>query len=317
METCAGYLLKHCGELVSAPPNEDQRNQLVACAEIFGGACRALLKYSTALEQSSIWDTLLLPCLDDAAQKMPTAFINALFDAIRYGIHHFPPRLFHPLLKWCVAKVQSTLWQHKTKQEDVDESSKLADRFASQSKYLLLVQAILIELDADDDVGAACLSPWYTGILLNADRGNSMRSERLDESDEAEIGQSWQYVSKTLIPYLLNAIGHPYETCRDRIASLLFRMCYCHKKFLKKSTLYESDREVIDPGGAILQKLTSIRSSDEYMFKEKIQALDSARKFISKLFGNAVALDVVSAITRTYIFYSMLFSLGRRKTRVL
>jgi hypothetical protein len=104
----AGYLLAHARELLSAPPSEDQRNQLVASAEIFGGVCRALLKYSSidASELTFVWDTMLLPFLNDAVPKMPTAFITAFFDAVRYGIHHFPPRLFHSLLKWCVTKVQ-------------------------------------------------------------------------------------------------------------------------------------------------------------------------------------------------------------------
>lgn len=297
-ETSAKYLLKHCRELVSAPPNEDQRNQLVASFEIFGGVCRALLKHNTSLEQSSIWDNLLLPFLDEAVQKMPPTFITAFFDAIRYAIHHLPPRLFHPLLKWCVNNVQTTLWQHENGKEDVDESGKLADRFALQSKYLLLVQALLIELDSDDDVGAACLLPWYTNILLNGQRP----VKSLDAtSSEAELGQSWKYISESLTPHLLNAIGHPYETCRDRIATLLFRMCYCHKKFLNKSKSQGTQSESTDPGVKILQKLSGIRSSDEYAFKEKVRALGSARKFIGKSFNTSI-YDTLPIVSPSAIF---------------
>jgi hypothetical protein len=302
----ATSLLTYGRELVAAPPNEDQRNQLVASAEIFGGVCRALLKYESVNSQSSIWNEMLLPFLDEAIQKMPTAFISAFFDAIRYGIHHFPPRLFQPLLKWCVTKVQGmsfllcfiyqanvyshrldnisgTLWQHENDKEDVEDGGKMADRFALQSKYLLLCQAVLIELDSDDDIGAACLNPWYTNILLNYSRGSSqMRRESCDTtSAEAELGQSWKYVSENLIPYLLAAIGHPYEKCRDHIASCLFRMCYCHRKFLNKSRSQGNDGDSLDPGFDILKKLSGIRSSDEFQFKEKVRALGVLRKFMA------------------------------------
>lgn len=280
-EMCVGFLLDHCKELVSAPPSEDQKNQLVASAEIFGGVCRALLNYSSA-NQSTAWEELLLPFLDEAVQKMPSAFITALFDGIRYGIHHFPPRLFHPLLKWCVTRVQATLWQHENMKDDAEEGCKLTDRFALQSKYLLLVQAVLLELDNEDDIGAACLDPWYTNIYLNRGRGSYGRNQSFDvTSTEAELGRSWKFVSESLIPYLLNAIGHPYESCRDRIASLLFRMCYCHRKFLNMSKSHGSDSDSVDPGLAILKKLISIRSSSDYEFKEKVRALGSARKFIT------------------------------------
>ena len=102
----AGYLLAYGKELVASPPSEDQRNQLVASAEIFAGVCRAMLKYCSIDEKAAVWDRMLLPFLDEAVPVMPTTFISAFFDAIRYGIHHFPPRFFHSLLKWCVTKVQ-------------------------------------------------------------------------------------------------------------------------------------------------------------------------------------------------------------------
>jgi hypothetical protein len=204
---------------------------------------------------------MLLPFLNDAVPKMPTAFITAFFDAVRYGIHHFPPIVFRSLLKWCVTKVQGkkirlcqyfdktyqvnvnlcntlvstfsgTWWQHETGKEEVDVSGKLANRFTLQSKYLLLTQDVLIKLVSEDDVGAACQRPWYTSLLVSQKEGPpGCRSSYDMKAAEAELGLSLKYVSKSLIPYLLNAIGHLYEKCRDHIASCLFGMSYCHRKF--------------------------------------------------------------------------------------
>lgn len=303
--TSASFLLTYGRELVSAPPNEDQRNKLVASAEIFGGVSRSLLKFSVFHQTSKIWEETLLPFLDEAVQKMPTAFIAAYFDAIRYGIHHLPPTLFQPLLTWCVSKVQGkllhtlsfrdslasvfnmkydvsgTLWQHENNNYDFDDGGKMADRFALQSKYLLLAQAVLIELDSDDDIGAVCMKPWYTYIFLNQGRKPRRKSTFDSVSAEAELAQAWNYVSKSLIPCLLNAIGHPYEKCRDHISSLLFRMCYCHRKFLNKSKSQGDESESVDPGIEILTKLLGIRASSKYQFTEKVRALGTSRKFVA------------------------------------
>ena len=151
-----------------------------------------------------------------------------------------------------------------------------------QSTYLLLVQAVLIELDIDDEIAAICRNPWYTNILHDNEQANPERMDLLDGATvEVELGQSWKFVSESLIPYLLNAIGHPYEKCRDQIASCLFRLCYCHGKFLNKSTSQGDGNELIDPGVEILKKLSTIRLSGQFQFKEKIRALGTARKFVS------------------------------------
>ena len=166
-------------------------------------------------------DTMLLSSfLNDVVPKMP----------VRYGIHQFPSRVFHSLLKWCVTKVQGkkirlcqyyfdktyrvrvnlcitlvstfsgTLWQHETGKEEVDDSGKLAN------------QDVLIELDSEDDVGAACRHPWYTSLLVSQNEGPPGRRGLYDmKAAEAELGLSWKYVSESLIPYLLNAIGRLYE----------------------------------------------------------------------------------------------------------
>ena len=279
-KVAVGFLLAQAKELVASPPSEDQRNQQCTAAEIFGGVCRAMLLYSTTPEEREIvWDSMLLPFLEDAFQKTPTYIIGAYFDACRWGIHHFPPNHFFPLLKFTVSKVQTTLWQ-RDGVEDTEQGSgvatAMADRFALQSKWLYFIQSVLVELDGEDDVGAASKLPWYTACLL---QNTAMALEGSNE-DEIELGQCWTHVSEALIPKLLNAIGHPYDKCRDHIASLLFRMCYCHRKFI--NTLgYGKGSRSDDPGITIMNELVGIQDANSYSFKEKNRALGTARKFLA------------------------------------
>jgi len=287
-KTASCFLLKQAKELVASPPSEDQRNQQVTSAEIFGGCARALIQYSnTDDERNVIWETMLLPFLDEAVVKMPTDFLAAFYDACRYGIHHFPPSYFFPLLKWSVTKVQNTLWQHEVN-EDVEESngaaSAMSDRFALQGKWLLIFQAVLVELDSEDDPGAAvCKLPWYSSIFMG---NEDIKDTSTVTPTEIELGQSWKYVNDHLTPCLTNALGHPYDKCRDHIASCLFRMCYVQRKFINTYKALGNENgsqssDDPDPGIEIMNKLGSIRDSDKYSFKEKNRALGTARKFVS------------------------------------
>ena len=280
-KVATGHLLAQAKELVSSPPSEDQRNQQCTAAEIFGGVCRAMLTYSSSTEdREAIWETILIPFLDDALQKTPTYIMGAYFDACRWGIHHFPPNHFFPLLKFTVSKVQTTLWQHDGIEETEQGNgvaTAMADRFALQSKWLYFIQSVLIELDGEDDVGAASKLPWYTAGLLP--EGELVVSEG-SHDEEVQLGQCWSHVAEALIPSLLNATGHPYDKCRDHIASLLFRMCYCHRKFINTLSYGKGSRND-DPGITIMGHLVGIQDSTSYSFKEKIRALGTARKFLA------------------------------------
>jgi len=225
---------------------------------------------------------VLLPFVDEAVVKMPTTILAAFYDALRYGIHHFPPSYFFPLLKWSVTKVQNTLWQHEVN-EDADESkgaaSAMADRFALQGKWLLLIQAVLAELDNEGDSEAVCKSPFYADIFLEK---NGTEEDDTVTPTEIELGQSWNYVNNCLSPCLLNAIGHPYDKCRDHIASCLFRICYCHRKFINTYKALGNDPQNNEnPGVEIVKQLSCIRDSDKFPFKEKNRALGTARKFVA------------------------------------
>jgi len=144
-----------------------------------------------------------------------------------------------------------------------------------QSKMLFILQAVITELDSED--GNTGQLPWVTGMFK--------KNESKETSTEIELGQSWKYVNDNLTPCLLNAISHPYDKCRDAVASSLFRMCYCYRKFVNSfKALRNGDvptRSNGDPGIEIINQLNSIRDSEKYSFKEKIRALGTARKFIS------------------------------------
>eukprot|EP00566_Odontella_aurita_P004325 CAMPEP_0113531630 /NCGR_PEP_ID=MMETSP0015_2-20120614/3603_1 /TAXON_ID=2838 /ORGANISM="Odontella" /LENGTH=2326 /DNA_ID=CAMNT_0000430487 /DNA_START=10 /DNA_END=6990 /DNA_ORIENTATION=- /assembly_acc=CAM_ASM_000160 len=304
--TAAGYLLDHARELAGSPPSEDQRNQLCTSAEIFAGVCRAMLQMSIPEEIPELWKGLLLPFLDDAIAKVPISHQGSFFDASRYGIHHFPPRYFFDLTQWIIEKIAKTLWQKEagqstesthsdpsesisseqmTNMQSSSKTSSSADGFTTQSKWLFLVSSILIELDGETDLGAVRQLPWYTESLLRASHVDRMSSR----NQEDYLLTSWTLVSERLLPLLLNALGHPYEKCREHIAGCLFRICYCHRKISKTSgaragagAANDTAGLPVDPGKDIVDHLVHIddTSSQNYSFKSRHHALITARKFI-------------------------------------
>mmetsp|Transcript_13477 Transcript_13477/g.20082 ORF Transcript_13477/g.20082 Transcript_13477/m.20082 type:complete len:2221 (-) Transcript_13477:217-6879(-) len=311
------HLLDIAKELASSPPSEDQRNQQCTSAEIFGGVCRAILQYNSDFpELISAWNDILLPFLDDVIPKIPISLTGAFFDAFRYGIHHFPPSTFHSLTNWLIEKIEKTLWQHEGQKQGADnmvteksspepsESIKKGetslssasgsnDGFATQSKWLLIASAILIELDAEADLGAAVQFPWYTHALHPMEAKQKKNEENQVLFPVEELNQSWNIINNRLLPCLLKALGHPYEKCREHIAGCLFRICYCHRKCVNASKALlksqingslssKEDRRSTnqDPGSIIIDKLCSIGGAREYSFEEQHHALITARKFI-------------------------------------
>jgi hypothetical protein len=182
--------------------------------------------------------------------------------------------------------VQSTLWQHEVHEDIEDDNiatSTMSDRFALQGKWILILQAVIVELDIEDDLGAVCKPPFYTQIFAEpcapGDAGAVFTSA------ETELGQSWRHVNDKIMPCLLNSIAHPYDKCRDHIASCLFQMCYCHRKFVDN---FEASRNICESksicdelGIQVVKKLSSIRELEKYSFKERARALGTARKFVA------------------------------------
>jgi len=309
----SGYLLDHAKELAGSPPSEDQRNQLCTSAELFAGVCRAMLQMSGPKDVPSLWNSLLLPFLDDAIAKVPISHQGSFFDAFRYGIHHFPPMYFFDLTQWAIINIEKTLWQkegeqstepthsareseeaplqHKDSAEDATEiptkAAPSADGFTTQSKWLFLVSSILIELDSETDLGATQQLPWYTETLLPVTPSSNRLTRGLVTIDD--LLTSWNLVSKRLLPRLLGALAHPYEKCREHIAGCLFRICYCHRKFNRTSRTATTETISndmaalpVDPGKEIVNHLVRIDDSptEDYLFKARHHALITARKFI-------------------------------------
>lgn len=278
------FLLEQAKVLVASPPSEDQMNQMCSSAEIFSGVARGVLQYSNSEdERNELWKAMLLPFLDFAIVNMPSDFLAAFLDALRYSIYHFPPQYFFPLVEWSVLKVKNSLWQHDASQgngEGVVESSVVTDRFALQGKWLLVFMAVLKELDCEDDVGAAVLSPFYSGIFFE---DNAAYVDKVSTRTEMQLGHSWSHVNKHITPCLLNAISHPYDKCRDHIATCLFQLCYSYRKVAGSLKATGIDNECVFPNPAvdIMNELTTIRDAGKYSFKEKTRALGTCRKFIT------------------------------------
>jgi hypothetical protein len=182
------------------------------------------------------------------------------------------------------------LWQHEVDEEADDSNgagSAMADRFALQGKWLLIFQAVLVEIDHEDDTGEICKEPFHAGIFTDK---TDPYVEYAATSTGLILGQSWKHIHEVLTPCVLNAIGHPYDKCRDHIAACLFRIRSCHKKLRCGSeaqncmnpgirTVKELANE--DPEIHIMNELKGIRDSDKFSFKEKVRALGTARKFVS------------------------------------
>jgi len=297
------HFLDFAKEMASAPPSEDQRNQQCTSAEIFGGVCRALLQISIGPEQrAELWKSVLLPFLEDVIPKIPISLAGAYFDSLRFAIHFFPPSFFYELTAWVVEKIDTSLWQPKATSEGKSESSEELDEsqiessngsvgtdgFTNQSKWLYLANAILVELDEETEVGVLCQLPWYSDKLAGSSTEPTERTSPVDD----DMRKSWNLVSGRLLPLLLSALGHPYESCREHIAACLFRICYCHRKMVKTSIAIgrgatDSKSEVLengetDPGTIVINKLVSLEiSSDLDTFKERYNSLITARKFVA------------------------------------
>jgi len=299
--TATKYLLAFAIEIASSPPSEDQRNQQCTSAEIFSGVCRAMLKLYEDDHATDIWSTIFLPYLDEVIPKIPVSFIGAYFDSFRFALQFSPPNAFYLLTAWLFEKVETTLWQPKSASEkDADamtdengpnpgpNASGRTEGFTAQSKWLYLSCALLIEIDETEVDGTMSRIPWYTDSLIG---DSHMDTERKPGSVSVEdLQKSWDLVNKKLLPRLIEAVGHPYESCRDHIAGCLFRICHCHRKKMRVTAARsfdeadtEPEEEVTpkDPGTVIVQKLSSLKNSDNVPFNDRYNSLITTRRFFS------------------------------------
>lgn len=271
----ARHLLAFATEMAEAPPSEDQRNQQCTSAEIFAGVCRALMKLTPTQDQAAVWETALIPFLENVMPKLPISVAGSFFDAIRYGIQSLSPSAILPLVSWMVANIESSLWKPtetdalETPEAAENDASSGADGFANQSKYMYLATAVIIELGEESDAGSHL--PWFVAYLQDSPTPDSISSPAA--LNDAE---SWVLIRDQLLPRLVDSVGHPYETCRDHIAGCLFRIWRCNEWFASQQAI-EGD----DPTTLITQKLTSLDADPDISFKERYNSLITARKFIS------------------------------------
>lgn len=291
----ARHLLAFSKEMAEAPPSEDQRNQQCTSAEIFAGVGRAFLQLFSDKGLDDLWESDLLPFLDDVVAKIPISLSGAYFDSVRYAIQFSPPSKFFPMTKWILAKIEGSLWEPKKggqvqdepSAENGDEQGKNGtqgtDGFTAQSKWLYLCCALLVEMDESEVDGTLSRVPWYTRFLT--DTVNTMDTEQATIED---LEKSWKLVSDKLLPRLINALGHPYESCRDHISGCLFRICYCHRK-MSKGNSSGSSPATEDPGTFVVQKLLALQDSSDPSFQNRYNSLITARRFFSYCihFGDA------------------------------
>lgn len=268
------HLLAFAVEMAEAPPSEDQRNQQGTSAEIFAGVCKALVKLTPSQNEADIWETALIPFLEDVIPKLPISMASAFFDAIRYGIQSMSPSSVDPLVSWMVANIDSSLWRPtevnslELSKDSENDTSAGSDGFANQSKHLYLATAVIIEMENLNDEDSQL--PWFAAFLQESALDFETNIHSLKDA------ASWELIRDRLLPQLIISVGHPYETCRDHIAGCLFRIWRCNERF-SSSGVTEGD----DPTALILQKFTSLDANPDMPFKERYNSLITARKLIS------------------------------------
>lgn len=284
-----GFLLSTCREMAAAPPSEDQRNLQITSAEIFSGICGYLLRNSYG-DCGEDWRNVLLPYLDEVMGKIPFSLSSAYFDALRYALQFSAPKSFYPLTEWLVDKVLSTLWQPQHGRDEDSEghtsSGHGTEGFTAQSKWLYLISAVLIEIDDSEVDGSMSRTSWYESQLVE---NCSMEMD----TPNRDLEVSWNMIVERLLPRLVSALGHPFDSCRDHISRCLFRICYCHRKRerIGHSRAPSRSNSMVsleglakaedDPGASVVEKLATLHQNEGLSFNDKYNALSTARRFMS------------------------------------
>mmetsp|Transcript_5490 Transcript_5490/g.15486 ORF Transcript_5490/g.15486 Transcript_5490/m.15486 type:complete len:2289 (+) Transcript_5490:225-7091(+) len=287
-EAVVEKLLGLCKEMLSAPPNEDQKNQQVTSAEIFAGACRFYVTSGMAREE--LWAKTIIPFFDDAMGKLPFALTSAYSDALRFSLQFCNPSLFQPLTEFIVDKISKSLWQMKQESSagnsPTSASNLGADGFNAQSKWLYLISSLLVELDISESDGVEGRTHWYTSFLVD-------EHAMVEDLTETTYSIAWTVVREKLLPLLLDALGHPFHSCRDHISRLLFRICSCYRKrhrtVASRAPSRSNSTDALasmniaddDPGHVIVQKLSLLHKDESLSFLDKYNSLSTTRRFLS------------------------------------
>ena len=300
-EKTVKYLLTVVGELAASPPSEDQRNQLCTSAEIFSGIFVGLLQQRKVSElHIASFNEIIIPCLDAAIEIVPSSALGAFLDAIRYGMSKVNPSINELLCSWSITKIESSLWK-----PDDDGLASAVDGFATQTKWLAVMNVILIQMDFQTD--SDMYIPWNLRLHLIGIYSNS----KVDDIQKARksLSAPWKLVCNRLLPRLLIALGHPYQSCRERIASVLFRVAYCHRN---QNHALQDHTEVTNPCDLILSKFHSLGNSIEKFSKLYQHSLITSRLFLSHCVHNGESMKEFSQ----YIIPLLSFAFGATKPAV-
>lgn len=246
-------------------------------AEIYAGLCGSYLRRPKGT-YSQTWASFFLPHLEDAINSLPLTFCGAYFDALRYALQFCNPKDYYALTGWLAHKVESTLWQPQDESDNKESNVNNTDGFTTQTKWLYLFSSLMIELD-ETELGRSDRSLWYQKHLAIIDPTKVSSSEPLESVQEP----SWEIVRGRVLPKLLLALGHPFESCRENISQLLFRICYCHRKHerdFKASNGQVSGREN-DVGCTVVESLSNLDQTSDMLTLERLNALNTARRFIA------------------------------------
>jgi len=220
-------------ELASSPPSEDQAGQQCSAAEMFAGLVRGC---SLICDMKTTWDKTL-PILSEVIMDSSIDTIRHWSDSLRYIVSKLSVGNVEHLVEWGVGWVERTLVGYpngvrddiiKKGGENMNGSSS-GESFTSQSKWIAIMSAIIIDLD----------SKTHQAPYHNA---------KTQITDLPELVKVWSIIRTRFLPALLNSIAHEYESCRNYISSSMFQVCYLYKKVVAcRAALDEKNELEKDP----------------------------------------------------------------------
>ncbi|GMH57357.1 hypothetical protein TL16_g02356 [Triparma laevis f. inornata] len=185
----AVHLLKYSKELAESPPSEDQKNFHTGAAEVFGGVCKGLIgTFKGIVNAEAAWN-LLTPFLSDVLENIYRAAVEDWADGIRYGIHRAGVGSSKPVLDLIMGK-----------------------GFASQAKWMKLMGAIFIELSYVEPENEEGLAGEFENAMT------------IDGDGEISAETIWEDLRSILLPRLLDAVNHPFNSCRSQVAESLLAL---------------------------------------------------------------------------------------------
>ena len=289
--TAVVHLLEYAKDMFNSPPSEDQRNQQITAAEIFGGICGSFFRQPDHT-YSFQWCDFLQPHLDDGIGKIAFSLSGAYFDSLRYALQFSPSEKVMPLTNWIIDKVLTNLWQPPqgdesdnfgmTSEDNGTLSAQGTDGFTTQSKWLYIFTAVLTEID-DSVVKVAMNGFWYKVSLIE----DISADLKVEVTGDPVVLDSWRSIFDSVLPFILSAIGHPFDSCRDHIARCIFRICYCSRKISRLRSVQaigavDDSKIFLDPETKIVEKLLTLEKNSTGMaFVDRYNAISTARRFIS------------------------------------